>query len=255
MDRSDSVARDIPGQWHEPSLTTWRVAGIRSFHAPIKVQRQSERSDNLMRSINRFLLSSGVVATVALAACGPADNGDEFAMDTSAYSLDTTTPAAAPMPTEARSFDSDAQILTFLKTANAFEIEGAQLAVERATTEAVREFAQTVHDDHEALRNRLAEVESGAPAVENELDESDDLVSLHRDGMEDLAGEEGADFDRAWLEHQIEMHERALDGLESALAANPTDEVRMALTEAQTGMRQHLETAQRLRDQIANAGT
>ncbi|HLV24754.1 MAG TPA: DUF4142 domain-containing protein [Gemmatimonadales bacterium] len=207
-----------------------------------------------MLSINRILLSSGIVAAAALAACEPADDRDEFAMDSSMM-LDTTAPAAAPMPVETRGYETDAQILTFLKTSNAFAIEDAEIATERATTDAVREFAETVHDDHESLRENLSEVEGNVQATVDELGESDELVSFHRDGVESLRAVEGADFDQAWLEHQIEMTERSLNGVEAALAANPTDELRQALTEAQTDLREHLEKAQQLRTELTNTAT
>jgi len=175
-------------------------------------------------------------------------------MDTTAF--DTTAPAAATMPMEGRSYQTDAEILTFLNTANAYEIEGAELASTRATTEQVREFAQTLQNDHETLRTRIAEVqEPGATAGATELGETDELVSYHRDAMEELAEQEDADFDRQWLEHQVEMHERALAGIQDALNANPSEELRNVLTEAQTEMQAHLEQAQQLRDQVENTGT
>lgn len=207
-----------------------------------------------MLSTSRILLSSGIIAAASLAACAPADEPDEFAMDSS-FMMDTSAPAAAPMPVETRGYETDAQILTFLRTANAFGIEDANIATERATTEAVRDFADEVHGDHEDLREALAEREVDAQPMTDQLGESDELVSFHRDGMEALNATEGADFDHAWLEHQIAMTERMLDGVDAALAANPGDEVRSMLTETQTELREHLEEAQRLRTELVNTAT
>lgn len=208
-----------------------------------------------MRSTSKFLLSGGLLTAFALGACEPAaDRADEFSMDTTR--MDTSAPAAAPMPMESRSFQSDAQITTFLTTANAYEIESAEMALSRAASEQVRAFAETLQNDHEAMRANLAEVQQpGDTAAQDELGESDDLVSFNRDAVEELTDADSSEFDREWLEYQIELHERSLQGIEDALNANPGTELRTVLMDAQTAMQGHLQQARQLREQVENTGT
>lgn len=206
-----------------------------------------------MRHMHRFLLSSGLLATLALGACG-GDTGDDFALDTSR--LDTlggaAAPATAPMPTESRSFASDAEIQAFLSTTNAFEIQDAELASERASSAEVREFANTIREDHQSLMQRLSDVTGSAQG--SELPSGDQFVMAHENMVAQLQSMQGEDFDRAWLDAQVQMHERALQGIEDALNANPSEELRTVLTEAQTGMQAHLDRARQLRDQVGVAG-
>lgn len=208
-----------------------------------------------MRTTHRFLLSSGVLAALALAACQPADTSDDFTLESpDTPAMDPMDPAAAPMPTDTRSYATDAEIFSFVSTANTYEIESAQLALSRTSSEQVREFATTLQASHESLRSTIAEtVEATDTAPLGELDQADDLVNFHRDAMEDLAGQEGADFDAAWVQYQIDLHERTLEGITESLNANPNPALANALTEAQAQMQQHLAQARSLQEQLEAA--
>lgn len=202
-----------------------------------------------MRSPNRFLLSSGLLATLALGACGGADTDEQFAMDT--MMMDTgTAAAAAPLPSEGRSYATDAEIYAFLNTANAFEIEGAELATDRAENAQVQELAETILEDHRALRERTAELQQEGGLTVGELGDTDELVRFHRELTDQLTALQGMEFDQAWLDAQVQMHERALQGLQDALNANPGEEMRTLLTEAQGAMQEHLQQAQQLRGEL-----
>src|SRR5690606_21411507 len=116
-------------------------AMARPFHCPT-VRGTSNRSAHNyaepttatgaddMRTTHRFLLSSGVLAALALAACQPADTSDDFTLESpDTPAMDPMDPAAAPMPTDTRSYATDAEIFSFVSTANTYEIESAQLAL------------------------------------------------------------------------------------------------------------------------------
>lgn len=199
-----------------------------------------------MRLSQKFLMTSGLIATMGLAACGGTD--DRTAMDDTAYG-DTTMAATATMP-GARDFSNERNVFTYLNTANALEIQSAQLAATNATNPQVREFAQTLEQDHQQMQERLAPMMQGTPP--EELDETDDLVGFHRDATEDLGDEErGVDYDRRWLEKQVDLHERMLNDLDDALRGNVTPELRTQITEAQTSVRTHLERARQLHQQLS----
>ncbi len=198
-----------------------------------------------MRLTQKFLMTSGLIATMGIAACSPAD--DRTAMNDTAFG-DTTAAATATMPTT-RDYSNDKSIMTFLNTAYALEIQAAELAAQNVTNPQVREFAQTLQRDHQAMQERLTPMLQGAPP--QNLDDTDDLVSFHRDAMEDLGDEErGLDYDRKFMEKQIEMHERLLNDLDDAMRGNAGTELRAELTQAQTGVRQHLEQARQLLAQL-----
>lgn len=208
-----------------------------------------------MRKNHRILLSTGVLATFAIAACQPADTVDDTTFgspdDPAVQPVD---PAAAPMPADSRSFATDAEIFSFVTTANTYEIESAELALSRASNAQVREFATALQASHETLRSSLAEtVDPVDTAPLGELDQSDDLVNFHRDAMEELAGQEGADFDAAWVQYQIDMHERTLEGITASLTANPNPALANALAEAQAQLQQHLAQARSLQAELAAA--
>lgn len=199
----------------------------------------------LMRLTHKFLMTSGLIATMGLAACGGTD--DQTAMNDTGFG-DTTMAASATM-SGTRDFGTEQNVFTYLNTSSALEIQSAELAVANATSPQVREFAQALITDRRQMQERLAPLMAGA--APQELDQSDDLVSFHRSAVDDLGGEEaGQEWDREWVENQIDMHERILNDLDDALRSNARPELQTQLTEAQTTMRQHLQQARQLHVQL-----
>lgn len=88
-----------------------------------------------------------------------------------------------------------------------YEIQAADIALERSTNTRVKELAQMIKTDHTAASNALkALVPTAAPdtAVPTELDQ-------RRQGLIDnLRSASPADFDRVYLNQQVAAHQEAL---------------------------------------------
>ena len=95
---------------------------------------------------------------------------------------------------------------------NMSEIELSRMALGRATNPAIKSFAQTVIDDHDAAGNRLKSVVSGQP-----IEWPAQLDDKHRKIAGELPGQPGADFDRDYVKAMIESHQDLAAKLESRL--------------------------------------
>jgi putative membrane protein len=95
---------------------------------------------------------------------------------------------------------------------NMAEIELSRLAADKATTPAIKAFAQQMVDEHSVAGDKLKSVVSGQsiewPAA---------LDDKHRKTADELAKNQGADFDREYLKAMIDGHQNFTATLESRL--------------------------------------
>jgi putative membrane protein len=139
---------------------------------------------------------------------------------------------------------SNSEILGVLDTINRSEIDAGKLAKEKATAPEVRSFASRMVSEHERMMedmDQLAkrmDVQPQKPALAFTLNDA------HQDTMEKLRDKSGSDFDQAYIEYQVKMHEQAID-----LVKNATNEVgnfslKKYLRETRPELYSHLDSAQ-----------
>ena len=95
---------------------------------------------------------------------------------------------------------------------NMAEIELSRMALNKATSPDIKSFAQRMIDDHGAAGHNLKSVVLGQP-----IGWPDQLDAKHRKTADDLAKEQGADFDRDYVKAMVEGHQDLTAKLESRL--------------------------------------
>lgn len=206
----------------------------------------------------RILLAVALLA--ALAAC---DRERPSTGDTAAI-----TPAAAGAPTDQAGTTPDVQpdaaiadtgtvadtattmaldderFFTQALAGGAAEVMAARLALEKSRHQGLRAFAQQLERDHSDANRQLAEA-SGKPAMPP-------ADAAHQQAMDALKAKEGADFDRAWLEQMARDHATTIALFENA-ARSPqaSAKARQLAGTALPKLRDHAQTTQRLRDELA----
>ena len=88
----------------------------------------------------------------------------------------------------------------------------------------------------------------GGPALAN-------LQSMHSQAMTQLRSATGADFDRAFMDSQVQGHQTVLDLLNRAQGQVQNAALRQHLTEMIPKVQQHLDRARQLQGTIAGTGT
>ena len=194
----------------------------------------------------RQLRTLAIVAMAAsLGACNRGDRETamaemDSALDTAKARLDT---AVGRLGREY----SDAELTGFINAFNDVEVEVGQLAMSKATDAQVKAFASQIVRDHRALKtdvNRTVQQLNVTPTVP-ENDEN--LAEDHQAGMRDLrAKAKGAEFDEAFLEHEIRMHRKVLDEVRDAIGRSQSAELRTLLEKARDGIQGHLTRAEEL---------
>ena len=95
---------------------------------------------------------------------------------------------------------------------NMAEIQISRLAIEKTANPDIKSFAQRVIDDHSAAGDKLKSAVSGET-----FDWPAELDNKHKDTVDELAQERGAEFDRDYLKAMVESHQDLAAKLESRL--------------------------------------
>lgn len=136
--------------------------------------------------------------------------------------------------------DADREFLAVALATNQHETEAVQLGMERAESPEVKAYVAQLERDHQQLGQRIAPLaqQAGVSAA------SSDVAMPLPQGT-------GEDFDRAFMEMMVADHERAIADFERA-ANDPSHsaQVRAVAREALSSLRQHLQQAQSLSQQL-----
>jgi putative membrane protein len=157
-------------------------------------------------------------------------------------------PAAAAMTqAESAGAQSDSRIMAFLDVANVADIEGGQLAQQKAENPQVREYGQRMVTEHQAMMsdgNRTAS-QFAIPKLPPTADSDAAAVAQeHVQTMEMLRGQSGSDFDRAYIQHEIETHKDAINKVDESMKLAQHQAVRQLLEQSRPILESHLMQAQ-----------
>lgn len=138
---------------------------------------------------------------------------------------------------------SDGQVVAIAIALNESEIVTSQPALIKAVSAAVIDFAEEMITDHSATIERLEDL--GIAPVPNAI--STDLNRV-ADQVEDILDElSGGEYDRAYIDAQIELHLLALDFIDNLLRPEASDAaLRVELEAMRAIVRAHLLEAEQI---------
>jgi putative membrane protein len=180
---------------------------------------------------------SPVIATFMAAA--------SLALVATAESRNGTQPTAQP---------DDATIVAIFDAANTADIETGALAAERGHSSEVRDFGAMLARDHRHVR-QLGRDLAKKLGVTPTPPKDDASVRAHADAMASLRSKSGAEFDRAFLQHEAAFHKSVIDAVQGTLLpAIRNEELRALVVKVAPAFEAHMLAAQNLEKKLA-AGT
>lgn len=163
-------------------------------------------------------------------------------------------PDGQPAPRAGRVI-SDAEIVSIVGTANNGEIQGGQLALQKSRNNAVRQFAQRMITEHTALNQRLMGLRVPADGMAGPGPIAQQLTTNTQRTMQVLQPLEGMQFDRTYMQNQVEIHQWLLNTLDDALIPSARDnELERDLRDARDIVASHLQQAQQIRASMGHGG-
>lgn len=154
-----------------------------------------------------------------------------------------TPPPAPPPPVDLNNPLLAPGFLAQAGSANEWEIESSQLALQMSTNPAVRNLASTIIADHTAMGQQVA----AAAASAGLTPPSPALLPPQQSMLDQLrAAGSGPSFDMAYQQAQISAHQQAIQLMQNYAAQGDVPALRAVASQAIPVMQKHLAMAQAL---------
>jgi putative membrane protein len=189
---------------------------------------------------SRFRMATLAVAALSVAACSKKDNyaGTDTSAASSTMSADTSAMAASSTNW------SDANIFAILDEANMADSSAGSIAATKGTNSAVRDFGKRMMRDHHTLRAQgqaLAKKLDITPAPPADDPLASD-VQTYTQTLTSTA--KGKDFDKAYIDGEVDVHKKVLDIATKAAAQTQNTELKNLIQKAAPVIQGHLDLAE-----------
>ena len=198
-----------------------------------------------MQKLNTTRLAGVLALGAFVAACAPkAEDG----VDT----LATTPPATATTPTTGDMSGgwTDANVVDVLTVANQGEVDYSQVGVEKATDPSVKEYAALMVKEHGTMVTSVKDLATRLNVMAAPNDKTNDLKEEVTKDINDLNAKTGKDFDKEFMDEQIDMHQETLDLLNDLDGRTTNADLKTAIAEAKPKVQAHLDQAKAIKDKI-----
>ena len=193
-----------------------------------------------------MLIASGALV-MAFACKG---KNESYGTDTARAATATkdTTTAATSAP--AAGGLTDANIAAILDAANESDSAFGSMAVKKGKSVDVKQFGRLMMGEHHALRQQgqqLVKKLNVTPVLPTNFD----LPDKQRSAMSDLEKKSGTDFDKAYIDHEVDYHQQVLETATKALGAAQNQELKDLIQKAAPVIQKHLDRAKEIQKKLS----
>ena len=172
---------------------------------------------------------------------GLATNTDTGAIASMSDTGMTGTPAAGM---------NDANIFYVLDRANMLDSSGGSIASTKGTNSEVRDYGRRMMRDHHDLRQQGADLAKKL-AITPAPPPNDTTQAQMDKAMSVLNGAaKGKDFDKAYIDHEVQMHKAVLETATAAMSAAQNSELKNLIQKAAPAIQAHLDMAQSIQGKL-----
>lgn len=170
-----------------------------------------------------------------------ADPGVDTTEDTE-YGLEIEREQTAAIGVEEETY----QFIVEAARGSILEVELGQLAQEKAQMQEVKGYAQMLENDHQQANERLRNI-----AQQQNFTFPEMLADNQENLIEELREESGSDFDRAYMEKVLELHQKDIRKFENMQEEVQNPAIQAWITSTLTQLQQHKQQAEQILDQMA----
>jgi putative membrane protein len=189
------------------------------------VMRTSDRGPRLNDIFNLVLC---LFAGLVLASCG--NNRSDSVEQAKEQNADAATVS-----------ESDMKFAVEAASGGMMEVQLGRLALEQASAQAVKDFAQTMIDDHSKANAELQDV-ARRQSIELPATPGAD----HQNKIDQLAKKKGRDFDRAYVDLMVSDHESDVAAFDNQSRNGSDPSLREWAAEKLPVLRHHLDMAKEM---------
>jgi putative membrane protein len=146
---------------------------------------------------------------------------------------------------------NDATIVAIFDNANSFDIETGNLAAKQGHSNEVRQFGAMLARDHQMVRQQGRDLATKL-GVTPTPPAGDKSAEAQAATLKRLSGLRGAEFDRAFLQHEATFHRDVIAAVKSTLLpAIKNEELKALVVQVATAFQAHLDMAENLNKRLA----
>src|SRR5262245_42775539 len=148
---------------------------------------------------------------------------------------------------------TDPEIAAIVVTANQVDIDAGKLAHSKGSSAEVREFAQRMVTDHTGVNKSATELVTKLKVTPEPNATSQSLQKGGDDNLAALKKLSGAEFDRAYVDHEVAYHAAVLDAVDKTLIPGAQNaELKALLVKVRPAFVAHLEHARQLQTKLSS---
>ena len=151
---------------------------------------------------------------------------------------------------------TDDQIAMITETVDAGEVQQAKLAQKKAKDARVKKFASHMATQHTKSKKQGASLAKKAQLTPAESSTSMDLSQKSSETMAELENADRENFDKQYIDSQVQQHESVVLLLDSKLIPNASNaDLKARLEETRSLVEKHLTEAREIQSSLASAET
>jgi putative membrane protein len=147
---------------------------------------------------------------------------------------------------------NDAQIAAIVVTANQVDIDAGKVAEEKGMSKDVKAFGKHMVTDHTGVNKQAKDLVMKLKVTPENNPTSDTIKQGGEDNVAHLKMLSGAEFDKAYIDHEIAYHQQVLDAMDKTLIPNASnDELKALLVKVRPAFAAHLAHAKEVQAMLA----
>jgi putative membrane protein len=151
---------------------------------------------------------------------------------------------------------SDPQIVGIVVAANQIDIDYAKIALQKSKNKEVREFAQQMMTDHNAVQKSVFDLGAKLKVTPAASDTQKSLKDGATKERAELRKLKGAAFDKAYIDNEVGYHQAVIDAVSKTLIPSAQNaELKQALVSTAPAFQGHLEHAKKLQGDLASGNS
>ncbi len=164
-----------------------------------------------------------------------------------AFAQGTATAPAHGTAVATASGPTDPEIAHIVVTANTIDIEAGKLAESKTKNKEVKAFAKQMVTDHSSVNKQATDLAKKLKVTPKDNETSKTLMNGANENISHLKTLKGAEFDKAYVDHEVTYHQAVLDAIDKTLIPSSQNaELKELITKVRPAIAAHLEHAQHL---------
>ncbi|HEX8692653.1 MAG TPA: DUF4142 domain-containing protein [Longimicrobium sp.] len=200
-------------------------------------------------------LALAIPALLLAAACAKGGDEDDVAAtaDTSTATAVSPSPPPTP-PATAAATVTDPQIAAIVVAANAVDSAAGELAKTKGSNQQVKDFGNMMVTDHSGVNKQAVDLVTRLGVTPEQNPTSQSLTQGGEQNVQQLQGLSGAEFDRAYIEHEVQYHQQVLDAIDQTLIPSAQNaELKSLLQTVRPAVQAHLDRAKQIQGSLQGA--